>query len=63
MNLIEIVPAHSLAHRREIRRMAAYDRRSRTGVIQPDHTWHVVLMCVAIAIFCGYALARWWTCV
>lgn len=63
MNLIEIVPAHSWEHKREIRRMAAYDSRTRTGVIQPDHTWHIVLMLVAIAVFCGYALARWWTCV
>ena len=60
MNLIEIVPAHSLAHRREIKWMTAYDRQTRTGIVQPDRTWQIVLLFAGVAVLCGYALARWW---
>lgn len=63
MNLIEIVPAHSWEHKREIKRMTAYDRKTRTGIVQPDRTWQIVLLFAAVAVLCGYALARWWVCV
>ena len=63
MNLIEIVPAHSLAHQREIRRMVAYDKQSRTGVVRPDHTWHVILLFTVSVLFGAFAVARWWVCV
>lgn len=63
MNLIEIVPAHSLEHKRHIRRMMAYDKQSRTGVVQPDKTWQVILLVTASLLFGAYAVARWWMCV
>ena len=60
MNLIEIVPAHSLEHKREIKRMTAYDRRTRTGIVQPDKSWQVILLFAASLLFGAYAVARWW---
>ena len=63
MNLIEIVPAHSRAYRREIRRMTAYDRRTRTGIVQPDKSWQVILLFTASVLFFAFAVARWWMCV
>lgn len=63
MNLIEIVPAHSRAYRREIRRMTAYDRRTRTGIVQPDKSWQVILLFICVFALCGCAIARWWMCV
>lgn len=63
MNLIEIVPAHSWEHKREIKRMTAYDRHSRTGIVQPDKTWQIVLLMAGVAALCAYAFVRWWLCV
>ena len=63
MNLIELVPAHSRAYRREIRRMTAYDRRTRTGIVQPDKSWQVILLFAASVLFGAFAVARWWMCV
>lgn len=63
MNLIEIVPAHSWEHKREIRRMAAYDRRSRTGVVPPDQTWQVVLAVAGVVLLNAVLFVRWWLCV
>ena len=53
MNLIEIVPAHSREHKREIRRMAA-------DVIPKDKTWEVVLLVIGVIALDVVVLARWW---
>ena len=63
MKLIEIVPAHSLEHKREIKRMTAYDRRTRTGIVQPDKSWQVILLFAASVLFGAFAVVRWWMCV
>jgi len=55
MNLIEIVPAHSRAYRRQIRRMSE-------EVIPRDKSWQVVLAAAGIAALNAVALARWWVC-
>lgn len=62
MNLIEIIPTHSLAHRREIKRMVAYDKRTRTGIVQPDKSWQVILLFTVSVLFVAFAVARWWVC-
>ena len=56
MKLIEIVPAHSLEHKREIRRMAA-------DVMPKDDTWAMLAVCAACMAFAVFAVVRWWTCV
>lgn len=56
MDLIEIVPVHSLEHKREIRRMAA-------DVMPKDKTWHVALLIAAVAFLDALAVVRWWLCV
>lgn len=63
MNLIEIVPAHSWEHKREIKRMTAYDRQTRTGIVQPDRTWQVAALLAGTVLLCAVALVRWWLCV
>lgn len=63
MNLIEIVPAHSWEHKRQIRRMTAYDRKTKTGIVQPDKSWQVILLFTATILLCAVAVARWWLCV
>lgn len=63
MNLIEIVPANNWEHKREIKRMTAYDRKTRTGIVQPDKTWHVIGLITASVLFFAFAVARWWMCV
>lgn len=54
MNLVEIVPAHSMEHRREIRRMGA-------GVIPKDRSWEVILLFAALMIANVVLFVRWWT--
>lgn len=54
MNLIEIVPAHSIEHRREIRRMAG-------EVIPKDKSWEVILLIAGGVLLNAFALVRWWT--
>lgn len=56
MNLIEIVPAHSRAYRREIRRMGA-------DVIPRDKSWQVILLVTALVLFDAVLFVRWWMCV
>ena len=56
MNLIEIVPAHSLEHKLEIRRMGE-------EVIPRDKSWQVVLVAIGAIVLDAVALVRWWTCV
>lgn len=55
MNLIEIVPAHSMAHRAEIRRMGA-------DVIPRDKSWQVLAVFLAIWIPTVVLFVRWWLC-
>lgn len=55
MNLIEIVPAHSMAHRAEIRRMGA-------DVIPRDKSWQVIALLLAIWIPTVVLFVRWWLC-
>ena len=54
MKLIEIVPAHSREHRREIRRMAG-------EVIPKDKSWEVILLLVGAIALNVVAFVRWWT--
>ena len=56
MNLIEIVPAHSREHRREIRRMSA-------DVTPRDKSWQVILLAIGVLLLDVIAVARWWLCV
>lgn len=56
MNLIEIVPAHSLAHKMEIRRMGA-------DVIPRDKSWQVILLAVGLTLLNAVLFVRWWLCV
>lgn len=53
MYLIEIVPAHSREHKREIRRMGA-------DVIPRDKSWQVILMVTGITIVNALLFVRWW---
>ena len=55
MNLIEIVPAHSLEHKLEIRRMGA-------EVIPRDKSWQVILLVAALVLFDAVLFVRWWVC-
>lgn len=55
MKLIEIVPAHSMAHRMEIRRMGA-------DVIPRDKSWQVILLFVALWGSIAVMFVRWWLC-
>lgn len=55
MNLIEIVPANSMAHRAEIRRMGA-------DVIPKDKSWQVIALFAALWITIAILFVRWWLC-
>lgn len=54
MNLVEIVPAHSREHRREIRRMAG-------DVMPKDKSWQVALLFLFVVAINVVAFVRWWT--
>lgn len=56
VNLIEIVPAHSLTHKMEIRRMGA-------DVIPRDKSWQVILLAAGIVLVNAFLFVRWWLCV
>lgn len=55
MNLIEIVPVHSLEHKLEIRRMGA-------DVIPRDKSWQVIALALAVWIPIVILFVRWWIC-
>ena len=54
MNLVEIVPANSAEHRREIRRMAG-------DVMPKDKSWQVTLLFLFVVITNAVLFVRWWT--
>lgn len=54
MKLMEIVPAHSIEHRLEIRRMGA-------DVIPRDRTWQVIALVLAVVLMNAVLFVRWWT--
>jgi len=54
--------ANRMAHKRMIRQMITYDRRSKTGVVPPDRTWEVVLLFAVCMTGLAVLSARWWLC-
>lgn len=63
MYIYELTWPNSIRHRLAIRRMTAYGRRIRTGVVQPDKSWQVLVpFVVSVGAFC-VAFVRWWLCV
>lgn len=58
----EFVMETAWQRKRRIRRMMEWDKQSRTGVVQPDRTWHVILLFAACVLFGAFAVARWWMC-
>jgi hypothetical protein len=63
MFVYELAHQSGWRRRHRINRMLFYDKKSKTGVVPPDRTWHVALVLTGIIIMDAWALVRWFLCV
>ena len=56
----EFVMESAWQRKRRIKRMMAFDKRTGTGVVQPDRTWHVAALVSGVVLLNAVLFVRLW---